>query len=149
MLLWTERRSLWASQHSLGDFVDLQSTPYAAVTQPTTRIGLIKPSMAVTSGSLSRRTTDGSAPSADIGSNGRTVQDLPYLRRALTQPPLPRSRARGRSWSLRKERAHRRYGYMQWQLAKAANKRADQAEARALAARRRLTEFYRTGPVCR
>ena len=35
---------------------------------------------------------------------------------------------------LRRERTHSRYGYMQWQLAKAANKRADQAEARALAA---------------
>ncbi|UZF94828.1 hypothetical protein [Bosea sp. NBC_00550] len=35
---------------------------------------------------------------------------------------------------LRKERTHSRYGYMQWQLAKAANKRADRAEARALAA---------------
>ena len=35
---------------------------------------------------------------------------------------------------LHKERTHRRYGYMQRQRAKAANKRADQAEARALAA---------------
>lgn len=32
---------------------------------------------------------------------------------------------------LRKEKTHTRYGYMQWQRAKAANRRADQAEARA------------------